>query len=48
VRGVSAANVAIARQMLLRMIQNLADDEAGSLKDKARKPIKAKPARQSQ
>ena len=47
VRGVSAANVAIARQMLLRMIQNLADDEAGSLKDKPRKPAKAKPARQS-
>jgi DNA-binding MarR family transcriptional regulator len=47
IRGVSAANVAIARQMLLRMIQNLADDEANSLEGKPRKPVKARPARQS-
>jgi hypothetical protein len=47
IRGVSAADVAIARQMLLRMIQNLADDEANSLKGKPRKPVKARPARQS-
>jgi DNA-binding MarR family transcriptional regulator len=47
IRGVSAANVAIARQMLLRMIQNLADDEANSLKDKPRKHVKARSARQS-
>jgi DNA-binding MarR family transcriptional regulator len=31
VRGVSTADIAIARQMLLRMIQNLADDEAASI-----------------
>src|SRR6266702_8745018 len=47
VRGVSAANVAIARQMLLRMIQNLADDEASNLDGRLRKSGKAKPARQS-
>src|SRR5712664_4250588 len=47
VRGVSTADVAIARQMLLRMIQNLADDEARNLNGSRQKPAKAKPARQS-
>ena len=47
VRGVSAANVAIARQMLLRMIQNLADDEAKNFNGNGPKSAKAKPARQS-
>jgi DNA-binding MarR family transcriptional regulator len=46
VRGVSAANVVIARKMLLRMIQNLADDEIKNLKTRLRKPAKAT-ARQS-
>lgn len=47
VRGVSAADIAIARQMLLRMIQNLADDEANNLNGSGPKSVKAKPARQS-
>ncbi len=47
VRGVSTADVAIARQMLLRMIQNLADDEAKNLNGNGPKSAKAKPARQS-
>jgi len=46
VRGVSTADIAIARKMLLRMIQNLADDEAKNLSGNRHKP-KAKPARQS-
>jgi len=47
VRGVSTADVAITRQMLLRMIQNLADDEAKNLNGNGPKSAKAKPARQS-
>jgi DNA-binding MarR family transcriptional regulator len=47
VRGVSTADIAIARQMLLRMIQNLADDEANNLNGSRQKPGKAKPPRQS-
>ena len=45
VRGVSKGDVAIARQMLLRMIQNLADDEANTLRNPP-KSVKAKPDRQ--
>jgi DNA-binding MarR family transcriptional regulator len=45
VRGVSKADVAIARQMLLRMIQNLAEDEANTF-DGRHKGVKGKPARQ--
>jgi DNA-binding MarR family transcriptional regulator len=47
VRGVSTADVAIARQMLLRMIQNLADDEAKNLNGNRHKSAKTKPSRQS-
>jgi MarR family transcriptional regulator, organic hydroperoxide resistance regulator len=46
VRGVSKADVIIARQMLLRMIQNLADDEANTLNDSQHKAAKATPAQQ--
>jgi MarR family transcriptional regulator, organic hydroperoxide resistance regulator len=46
VRGVSKADVAIARQMLLRMIQNLAEDEATTFDGGQHKAVKVKPARQ--
>ena len=45
VRGVSKADVATARQMLLRMIRNLADDEVQRLNGN-HKSVRAKPARQ--
>ena len=38
VRGISKGDVSIARQMLLRMIQNLADDEANTLPNSQNKP----------
>jgi len=47
VHGVSKADAAIARQMLLRMIQNLADDETNNLDRNKHKPVKLKPARHS-
>ncbi len=40
VRGVSTADVAIARKMLLRMIQNLAEDETQALAGKSQKSAK--------
>ena len=45
VRGVSKADVATARQMLLRMIRNLADDEVQRLNGN-HTSVRAKPARQ--
>ena len=47
VRGVSKGDVAIARRILLRMIQSLADDEANTLNGSQHKTVRRKPARQS-